>query len=75
MLRSMASIEPGWANPTGWQFASDLSARSSFLPGSTKPVKDVVRRLDADLYWVVGHYEGILVAAELLCVGKLVHLC
>jgi glycosyltransferase involved in cell wall biosynthesis len=61
------SISPG-------QFAADLSARSGFLPGSTKPVRDIVRRLDADLYWIVAHYEGISVAAELLSMGKPVHL-
>jgi hypothetical protein len=56
------------------QFAADLSARSGYLPGSTKPVRDIVDRMDADLYWVVGHYEGISVAAELLSMGKPVHL-
>ena len=57
-----------------WQFAADLSARSGFLPDSTKPVRDIVRRLDADLYWIVAHYEGISVAAELLSMGRPVHL-
>jgi len=57
-----------------WQFAADLFARSGFLPGSTRPVRDIVSRIDADLYWVVAHYEGISVAAELLSQGKLVHL-
>jgi hypothetical protein len=56
------------------QFVADLSARTGFLPGSTKPVKDLVQRLDADLYWIVAHYVGICVAAELLSMGKPVHL-
>jgi hypothetical protein len=56
------------------QFAADLSARTGFLPGSTRPVRDIVRRMDADLYWVVAHYEGISVADELLSMGKPVHL-
>jgi hypothetical protein len=30
--------------------------------------------MDADLYWVVGHYEGISVAAELIGQGRKVHL-
>jgi hypothetical protein len=30
--------------------------------------------MEADLYWIVAHYEGISVAAELLSMGKAVHL-
>ena len=56
------------------QFAADLSARSGFLPGSTRFTRDILSRIDADLYWVVAHYEGISVAAELLSLGKPVHL-
>lgn len=56
------------------QIAGDLCGRSGFLPGSTKSVRDIVSRMDADLYWIVGHYEGISVAAELLAMGKPVHL-
>jgi hypothetical protein len=56
------------------QFARDLCGRSRFLPGSTRSVRDIVSRMDADLYWVVAHYEGISVAAELLSMGKRVHL-
>ncbi len=59
---------------TSTQLAFDLSARSGFLPGSTKAVREIAEKLDADLYWVVGHYEGISVAAELLRMGKTVHL-
>ena len=57
-----------------WQFAADLSARSGLLPGSTRQVRDIASRIEADLYWVVAHYEGISVAAELLSLGKPVHL-
>jgi len=56
------------------QFAADLAARTGFLPGSTRPIRDIVSRMDADLYWVVAHYEGISVADELLSMGKPVHL-
>ena len=59
---------------TSAQLALDLSARSGFLPGSTKAVREIAERLDADLYWVVAHYEGISVAAELLSLGRPVHL-
>ncbi len=57
-----------------YQFAADLAARSGYLPGSTKPVRDIVGRMNGDLYWVVAHYEGISVAAELLSMGRPVHL-
>jgi glycosyltransferase involved in cell wall biosynthesis len=57
-----------------WEFAADLAARSGLLPGSTKSVREIVSRMNADLYWVVAHYEGISVAAELLSLGKPVHL-
>jgi len=56
------------------QFAADLSARSGFLPGSTAAAREIVNQMDADLYWIVAHYEGISVAAELLSKGKSVHL-
>jgi hypothetical protein len=56
------------------QFVSDLFARTGFLPGSTQPVKEIASKIHADLYWVVGHYEGISVADELLSIGKPVHL-
>jgi hypothetical protein len=56
------------------QFAADLSARSGFLPGSKKQVKALADQIDADLYWVVAHYEGISLADELLSRGKHVHL-
>lgn len=59
---------------TSGQLVSDLSARSGFLPGSTKTAREIAEKLDADLYWVVGHYEGISVAAELLSMGRPVHL-
>ena len=56
------------------QFLSDLAGRTGFLPGSKAPIKGLVEQMDADLYWVVGHYEGISVAAELCDQGKKVHL-
>ncbi len=56
------------------QFAADLSARSGFLPGSTRSAREIASRMDADLYWIVAHYEGISVAAELISMGKPVHL-
>lgn len=58
---------------TSWQFACDISARAG-LPGSKALVSEIVNRLDADIYWVVGHYEGICVADELVARGKTVHL-
>jgi hypothetical protein len=56
------------------QFAFDLSARTGLLPGSTKLASHVADQMSADLYWVVGHYEGVSIAAELLSRGKPVHL-
>jgi len=56
------------------QFAVDLSARSGFSLGSTRPAREIASRMNADLYWVVAHYEGISVAGELLAMGKPVHL-
>lgn len=55
------------------QLAADLAARAG-LPGSSAAVRRVVDKLQADLFWVVGHYEGVSVAAELLRRGKPVHL-
>ncbi len=65
-----------WLGPrlTTAEFLSDLSARTGFLPGSKLRVKNLVQKMDADQYWVVGHYEGISVAAELIAQGKKVHL-
>jgi len=56
------------------ELLSDLSARTGFLPGSKSRVRNLVKQMDADLYWVVAHYEGISVAAELIAQGKKVHL-
>lgn len=56
------------------EMLGDLSARSGLLPGSRSRAKRLVEQMDADLYWVVGHYEGISVAAELIGQGKKVHL-
>ena len=59
---------------TQTQFLSDLSARTGLLPGSKSAVQNLVKQIPADLYWVVAHNEGISVAAELLDLGKKVHL-
>jgi glycosyltransferase involved in cell wall biosynthesis len=56
------------------RFAADVFARSGLLPGSTQTVRNLVTQIDADLYWVVAHYEGISVADELLSMRKPVHL-
>jgi glycosyltransferase involved in cell wall biosynthesis len=56
------------------EFLSDLSARTGFLPGSISRVRHLVREMQADLYWIVAHYEGISVAAELIKLGKKVHV-
>jgi hypothetical protein len=65
-----------WLGPalSSTQLVADLSARTGALPGSTAAVRTLVSKMDADLYWVVAHYEGISVAAELLSIGKTVHL-
>jgi glycosyltransferase involved in cell wall biosynthesis len=59
---------------SGLQLYSDFAVRTGFLPGSKQQIRRIVEKLDADLYWVVGHYEGISVADELLLAGKPVHL-
>lgn len=65
-----------WLGPqlSPWQFAADLSARTGFLPGSTSAVRRIASKMNADLYWIVAHYEGISVADELLSIGKPFHL-
>ena len=65
-----------WLGPelTAAQFSADISRRSGYMPGSTTAIGEMVNKLDADLYWIVAHYEGISVAAELLAQGKKVHL-
>jgi hypothetical protein len=56
------------------ELVGDLSARTGLLPGSKARVRQIVDQIQADLYWVVGHYEGICIAAELCDQGKPVHL-
>ncbi len=65
-----------WLGPrlTTPELLADLSTRTGFLPGSKSRVRNLVKQMDADLYWVVGHYEGISVASELIAQGKKVHL-
>jgi hypothetical protein len=59
---------------TATQFVSDLCARSGFLPGSTALVRGLANHMQAELYWVVAHNEGISLAMELCAMGKRVHL-
>jgi hypothetical protein len=65
-----------WLGPrlTTAELLSDLSVRTGLLPGSKSRVKNLVDQIEADLYWVIGHYEGISVASELIAQGKKVHL-
>ena len=56
------------------QLLSDLCVRSGFLPGSTALARAFASRIQADLYWVVAHNEGISLATELCAMGKKVHL-
>lgn len=56
------------------ELIADLSARTEVLAGSRSSVREIVRQIDADLFWVVGYYEGISVAAELCAQGKPVHV-
>jgi len=56
------------------ELIGDLSARTGLLPGSKSRVRQIVEQIQADLYWLVGHYEGICIAAELRDQGKPVHL-
>jgi hypothetical protein len=76
--KSAAGSNPNWKwlgeRLTATQLLSDLGARTGFVPGSKSRVQRIVEQLDGDLYWVVGHYEGLCVAAELRDQGKPVHL-
>lgn len=56
------------------ELLGDLSARTGILPGSKARIRKIVEQIDAEMYWVVGHYEGISVAAELCDQRKPVHL-
>ena len=59
---------------SGLQLYSDFAARTRFLPGSRDRARQIAEKLDADLSWIVAHYEGISVADELLRAGRPVHL-
>ena len=65
-----------WLGPpfTARQLLSDLCVRSGFLPGSTALARAFASSIQADLYWVVAHNEGISLATELCAMGKRVHL-
>jgi len=73
-----ADLNPRWKwlgeRWTATQLLGDLSARSGFLARSKSCARKIAEQLDADLYWVVGHYEGICIAAELCDQGMPVHL-
>ncbi len=74
--------KPAGSQPAQWlgrpfttkQLLSDLCLRSGFLPGSTALARAFASRIQADLYWVVAHNEGISLATELCAMGKRVHL-
>jgi hypothetical protein len=61
-------------NFTTSELLRDLSARAGFLSGSRDRARRLAAQMEADFYWVVGHYEGLSVAAELRAQGKPVHL-
>jgi len=65
-----------WLGPrlTPAELLSDLGTRAGILPGSKGRVRKIAEQMDAEMYWVVGHYEGISVAADLCDQQKPVHL-
>ena len=65
-----------WLGPrlTPAELLSDLGTRAGILPGSKGRVRKIAGQMDAEMYWVVGHYEGISVAADLCDQQKPVHL-
>ena len=65
-----------WLGPplTDLEIAWDLLARFGAMPGSRSAVCRIVDNLHADLFWVVGHRDGVSVAAELIRRGQRVHL-
>ena len=56
------------------QFLRELTCQIGPLHRFTNRVPELTDRMSADLYWVVAHNEGILVADELCARGKRVHL-
>lgn len=56
------------------RFLGELCVSAGVLPGSPRQTRSLLQQMKADLYWVVAHNEGILVAAELCASGKRVHL-
>ena len=59
---------------TGLQVAADLAAGAGILPGSLARACRIVDQFQGDLFWIIGHYEGVCVAAELLKRHKPFHL-
>jgi glycosyltransferase involved in cell wall biosynthesis len=66
-----------WLGPQlmGGPLLQDLSGSSRlWLRGTSRRIREIAARMDADLYWVVAMNEGVLVALELSASGKPVHL-
>ncbi len=55
------------------EILSDLGTRAGIWPGSRDRAKRLIEQMPADLFWVVGHYEGISLAAELVAQQKRLH--
>lgn len=53
---------------------SDVQLAADLAVGSTRAIRRIADQLEGDLFWVVGHFEGVSVAAELIDRGKSVHL-
>jgi hypothetical protein len=66
-----------WLGPQlmGGSLLRDMSRASRlWLRGTSRRVREITSRMDADLYWIVAMNEGVLVALELSESGKPVHL-
>jgi hypothetical protein len=66
-----------WLGPQlmGGSLLQDLSRSSRlWLRGTSRRIREIAARMDADLYWIVAMNEGVLVALELSVSGKPVHL-
>jgi hypothetical protein len=55
-------------------FLADLLGRAVHFPGSRKTILNLISGIDADVYWIIAHNEGVSVAAELIRQRKIVHL-
>ncbi len=66
-----------WLGPQlmGGPLLRDVSrAGRLWLRGTSRRIREIAARMDADLYWIVAMNEGVLVALELSKSGKPVHL-